>query len=134
MGRVLGSFWERFGRDLEALGQFFDVIFDEVTTHLKLRFSSIEKKRSQERIWKGLERFGKDFGELWGEVGSLSGRHLGSIWCIPVGAFLEVRVEEFLPHGLSDTERQIRTLSSSCCLNWPFKLEISSIDIDVLWN
>ena len=82
LGRVLGSFWERFGRDLEALGQFFDVIFDEVTTHLKLRFSSIEKKRSQERIWRGLERFGKDFGELLGEVGSLSGRHLGSIWCI----------------------------------------------------
>ena len=70
------------GEALEALGSFFDVIFDQVTTHLKLRISSIEKKRSQERIWRGLERFGKDFGELLGEVGSLSGRHLGSIWCI----------------------------------------------------
>ena len=68
MRRVLGRFWERFGRDLEALGQFLDVIFDEVSTHLKLRFSSIEKKRSQERIWRGLERFGMDLdvlGSFW---------------------------------------------------------------------
>ena len=77
-GELLGEVWEGFGSSWEI----FDVIFDEVTTHLKLRFSSIEKKRSQERIWRGLERFGKDFGKLLGEVGSLSGKHLGSIWCI----------------------------------------------------
>ena len=49
-GKLLGESWEA----LEALGSFFDVIFDQVTTHLKLRISSIEKKRSQERIWRGL--------------------------------------------------------------------------------
>ena len=77
-GELLGEVWEGFAGSWDI----FDVIFGEATTHLKLRFSSIEKKRSQERIWRGLERFGKDFGELLGEVGSLSGRHLGSIWCI----------------------------------------------------
>ena len=49
-GELLGEVWEGFGSSWEI----FDVIFDEVTTHLKLRFSSIEKKRSQERIWRGL--------------------------------------------------------------------------------
>ena len=49
-GKLLGEIWEA----LEALGSFFDVIFDQVATHLKLRISSIEKKRYQERIWKGL--------------------------------------------------------------------------------
>ena len=49
-GELLGEVWEGFGSSWEI----FDVIFDEVTTHLKLRFSSIEKKRSQERICRGL--------------------------------------------------------------------------------
>ena len=70
LGRVLGVFWEGFGRvwerflgskllgeiweALEALGSFFTVIFDQVTTHLKFRISSVGKKRSQERIWRCL--------------------------------------------------------------------------------
>ena len=76
MGRVWGSFWERFGRDLEALGQFFDVIFDEVTTHLKLRFSSIEKKdpkRGFGGVWRGLGRILESF---WGRLGA----SLEGIW------------------------------------------------------
>ena len=55
---ILRGFGEGFGKLLgeswEALGLFFDVIFDQVTAHLKLRISSIENKRSQERIWRGL--------------------------------------------------------------------------------
>ena len=58
-GKLLGEIWEA----LEALGSFFDVIFDQVTTHLKLRISSIEKKRSQERIWRGLGTILDGFGE-----------------------------------------------------------------------
>ena len=84
----MGTLWERFGRDLEALGQFLDVIFDEVTTHLKLRISSSEKKRSLERIWMGFERFGKDFGALLEAVWSLL-VHLGLIFGCLYGACIE---------------------------------------------
>ena len=60
-GELLGEIWEA----LEALGSFFDVIFDQVATHLKMRISSIEKKRSQERIWRGL---GTILGAFFGQV------------------------------------------------------------------
>ena len=61
-GKLLGEIWEA----LEALGSFFDVIFDQVTTHLKLRISSIEKKRSQERICRRLETILESFWERFG--------------------------------------------------------------------
>jgi len=61
-GELLGEVWEGFGSSWEI----FDVIFDEVTTHLKLRISSIEKKRSQERIWRG---FGGGWEPLWKAFG-----------------------------------------------------------------
>ena len=68
-GELLGGIWEA----LEALGSFFDVIFYEVTTHLKLRISSIEKKRSQEGIWRGLgtilDSFWERFGASWCALG-----------------------------------------------------------------
>ena len=69
----MGEIWEA----LEALGSFFDVIFDQVTTHLKLRISSIEKKRSQERIWRGLgtilDSFWERFGASWCTLGCFLG-------------------------------------------------------------
>ena len=49
-GEGFGKLWGEIWEALEALGWFFDVIFAQVTTHLKLRTSSIEKRRSQERI------------------------------------------------------------------------------------
>ena len=50
-GELLGEVWEH----LEALGQSFDVLFDEVTTYLKLSISSIG----------GLEPLGAPWADLW---------------------------------------------------------------------
>ena len=60
-GKLLGEIWEA----LEALGSFFDVIFDQVTTHLKLRISSIEKKEVPRE---DLEGFADDFGRFLGDA------------------------------------------------------------------
>ena len=62
MGRVLESFWERFGRVLEALGQFFDVIFDEVT-------SLMLPHRKKEIPREDLEGFGEVWGGFWRAFG-----------------------------------------------------------------
>ena len=51
-GKLLGEIWEA----LEALGSFFDVIFDQVTTHLKVENQFHRKKRGPKR----------GFGGVWG--------------------------------------------------------------------
>ena len=83
--RVLEGFWEAFGRGLggiwSLMGNFLTVLwncFSTLTTHSKLKMGSTEKKRFQERIWRGLGTFGNDFGEILGEVWSLL-VHLGLI-------------------------------------------------------
>ena len=69
--RVLEGFWEAFGRGLggiwSLMGNFLTVLwncFSTLTTHSKLKMGSTEKKRFQERIWRGLGTFGNDFGEI----------------------------------------------------------------------
>ena len=74
LGRVLESFWEGFGRDLEALGEFFDVIFDEVTFRmLPYRKKNVPREDLEGfgKVWGGFWRaFGRDFepfGALWAD-------------------------------------------------------------------
>ena len=89
----MGEVWEGFGSSWEI----FDVIFDEVTTHLKLRFSSIEKREIPREDLEG-------FGEVWEGFWRAFGGGWEPLW----KAF-----------GVDLVH---------------FKLEISSIDTDVLWN
>ena len=59
-GKLLGEIWEA----LEALGSFFDIIFDQVAAHLKL--NQFHRKKEVPR--EDLEGFGDDFGRLLGEA------------------------------------------------------------------
>ena len=76
LGRVLESFWERFGSIWRALGHFepiFGVHFWTIFLLFLLPRLPGAKKRLQQRIWRGLgmvlEGFGGDFGELLDSYG-----------------------------------------------------------------
>ena len=95
-GRVLGAVWNLLAPLGPLLALFFGMIFTLFFINLTpaasgrhlvpfwLHFDGFEQGRGGPGTITllFLERFGKGFGELLGEVGSLSGRHLGSIWCI----------------------------------------------------
>ena len=67
--RVLGSFWERFGRDFEPLGQFFDV-FVELILNFKYTLKVENQFHKKKEVPKeDLEGFGEDWEGFWRAFG-----------------------------------------------------------------